>query len=140
MDTISVAPPAPESTTETQPGYVLRGLGLFELHGEEILDGYQGGGKWLVPSGTVSGRSYEVRAGVRPERSRCECVGFGHHGHCSHVVAATIARKKSAVCDECGGRFLHRELVEVHKDHESLSHWPGDKLCRHECAGAHGVL
>ena len=139
---MTIAHPAPPTTTEPAPppGYVLRGLGLFELHQGEILAGYQGGGRWLIPSGTVADRHYEVRAGVRPERNKCECVGFGHHKHCSHVVAATIARKKSAVCDGCGCRFPHRELVEVTEDHESLTWFPGDRLCRRDCARRHGVL
>lgn len=138
MSTTTVAHPAPESTP--QPGYVLRGLGLFELHQDVILEGYQGAGRWLIPSGTVADRLYGVRAYARPDRSRCECVGFAHHKHCSHIVCATIARKKSAVCDGCGRRFRHRELVEVTEDHESLTWFPGDRLCRRECAHHHGVL
>ena len=51
----SVAGSPQETTTESQPAYVLRGLGLFELHRDEILAGYQGGGRWLVPSGSESG-------------------------------------------------------------------------------------
>jgi len=140
MASTTIARSGQESTTEPQPGYVLRGLGLFELHGDEVIAGYQGGGRWLVPSGTVDSRLYEVRVGTRPERSRCECVGYGHHKHCSHIVCATEARRKSAVCDGCGGRFRHRELVEVTEDHENLAWFVGDKLCRQGCAGPGGVL
>ncbi|PLS86574.1 MAG: hypothetical protein CYG60_06495, partial [Actinobacteria bacterium] len=57
-------PPTPE------PAYVLRGLGLYERHAGEILAGYQGGGKFLVPSGTAANGLYEVRVGTRPERNR----------------------------------------------------------------------
>lgn len=74
MASTTVAHPEPESTTEPQPGYVLRGLGLFELHREEVPSGYQGGGRWLIPSGTVADRLYEVRVGVR-RPSSCECRG-----------------------------------------------------------------
>ncbi len=136
----TIARSGQESTTEPQPGYGLRGLGLFELHQGEVLAGYQGGGRWLIPSGTVGSRLYEVRVGTRPERSRCECVGYQQHKHCSHIVCAAVARKRSAICDGCGGRFRHRQLVEVTEDHESLTWFPGDRLCRHECAGAHGIL
>ncbi|HLM77059.1 MAG TPA: hypothetical protein VK361_01505 [Rubrobacteraceae bacterium] len=67
------------------PAYQLRGLGLFELHAEEILDAYQGGGKWLVPSGTTPGLTYEVRVSTtRPERSA------GASARASHVMV--IAR------------------------------------------------
>src|SRR5918998_5754031 len=90
---------------ETPPAYCLRGLGLFELHGEDILEGYQGAGKYLVPSGTMPGEVYEVRVSpMRPERDRCECTGYQHHGHCSHQVAAKRVARRSAVCDGCGVR------------------------------------
>jgi hypothetical protein len=112
---------------------------LFELCGDEILEGYQGGGRWLIPSGTVGGRLYEVRVGIRPERSRCECVGFGQHRHCSHVVCATIARKKSAICDSCGERRWWSEITEVQEDHESLTWFPGDRLCD-SCLRRHGGI
>ncbi len=115
---------------ETLPAYHLRGLGLYELHGEEILEGYQGAGRWFVPSGTVESRSYEVRVSpTRPERDRCECVGFQHHGHCSHHVAASRVAKRSAVCDSCGSRCWRSEIIEVHEE-DLLSWYPGDLLCR----------
>lgn len=120
----SLAQPAQETT-----GYVLRGLGIAELYAEEMLDDYQGGGRWLVPSGTVEGRSYEVRVSTtRPERSRCECVGFVHHQHCSHVVAAARIHTRSAVCDSCGKRRWRSEIAEVHEE-DLLSWYPGDLLC-----------
>ena len=126
---MSLAQPAHEPTTEPQPAYVLRGLGLFELHRDEVLAGYQGGGKWLIPSGTESAKVYEVRVGIRPERNRCECVGFQRHDHCSHVVCATLARNKCAVCDCCGNRVAWRFVTEVQEEHELLSWFVGDHLC-----------
>jgi len=130
MATPSLAQPAHPSTPESStPDYVLRGHGLFELHRDEILKGYQGGGRWLVPSGTVADRHYEVRVGVR-RPSTCECVGFCHHQHCSHVEAAKLASKRSAVCDACGNRRWDKELVEVEEGDELLSWFVGDRLCR----------
>ena len=108
-----------------EPAYVLRGLGLFELHAGEILASYQGAGRFVVPSGTDA-VAYEVRVGVRPERNRCECRGFASHGHCSHVVAASRVSKTSAVCDGCGERTWRRDLAEVR---ESLAYFEGDLLC-----------
>ncbi len=115
----------PEHPSTPEPGYVLRGLGLFELHADEILQGYQGGGRWLVPSGSANG-SYEVRVGTRPERHRCECRGFGSHGHCSHVIAADRVAKRSGICDGCAVRAWSRDLSEVV---ESLTFFEGDLLC-----------
>ncbi len=117
------------TTPEPTPAYVLRGLGIAELHSDLILASYQGGGRWLVPSGTDAGNVYEVRTGTRPERNRCECRGFGSHGHCSHVVAASRVARRSAVCDGCGERRWDRELEEVTEDHDSLTWFPGDRLC-----------
>ncbi len=125
------------STRETAPSYVLRGLGLFELHAGEILASYQGGGRYVVPSGTEANGLYEVRVGTRPERNRCECRGFASHGHCSHVVAAQRAASRSDLCDGCGERVWRRDLVEVGDD--SLAFFEGDELCR-PCARDHGEL
>ncbi len=131
----TIAQPAHPSTPETTPGYVLRGLGLFELHADEILDSYQGGGRYIVPSGTEANGLYEVRVGVR--RNRCECRGFFSHKHCSHVVAASRVAKKSAVCDSCGARRWAHDLIEVTEDDGSLTWFPGDLLCK-GCIVAHG--
>ncbi|MDP9457128.1 MAG: hypothetical protein M3Q60_15430 [Actinomycetota bacterium] len=126
------------SNPEPTPGYVLRGLGIFELHRDEILASYQGGGKYLVPSGTETNGLYEVRIGVR--RNRCECRrGFASHGHCSHVVAAGRVARKSAVCDSCGERRWDRELEEVTEDHDSLTWFVGDRLCG-GCLDSHGGI
>ncbi len=120
----TIAQPAHPSTPEPTPAYVLRGLGLFELHAGEILASYQGGGKYLVPSGTTASGLYEVRIGVR--RNRCECRGWASHGHCSHVVAASRVARRSGVCDGCGERSWRRDLSEVQ---ESLTYFEGDLLC-----------
>ncbi len=111
----------------TTPGYALRGLGLYELHAGEILASYQGGGRYVVPSGSEAGNLYLVRVGTRPERNRCECRGFASHGHCSHLIAAERVAKRSAVCDGCGVRTWRRDLSEVQ---ESLTYFAGDLLCR----------
>ncbi|MDP9438671.1 MAG: hypothetical protein M3P49_07995 [Actinomycetota bacterium] len=135
----SVAPPARRTTPETTPGYVLRGLGLFELLADEILDSYRGAGRYVVPSGTEANGLYEVRVGTRPERNRCECKGFASHGHCSHIIAAGRVAKRSAVCDGCGERRWDRELVEVTEDDDSLTWFPGDRLCK-TCVLDHGGI
>ena len=137
MDTTTVAHPRTPDTPETPPGYVLRGLGLFELRGDEILRSYQGGGRWIVPSATTAKGLYEGRVGVRPGRSRCECRGFGSHGHCSHIVAAERVSRRSGVCDGCGARVWHRDLLEVGAD--SLAFFEGDQVCE-GCARDHGEL
>ncbi len=134
---MTIAHPAHQSTIEPQPGYVLRGLGIYELHRDDILDSYQGGGRYLVPSGTESNTLYEVRVGTRPERNRCECRGFASHKHCSHIISAQRVARLSGVCDGCGERAWRRELVEVGED--NLTFFEGDLLCR-PCGRAHGAL
>ena len=121
----SLAPSGHESI----PDYEWRGRGLFTTYSVMILESYQGGGRWIVPSGREPGTVYVVRVGTRPERTRCECRGFASHEHCSHVVAAGIARKKSAVCDSCGERRWWKDLTEVQEDDELLAWFPGDVLC-----------
>ncbi len=135
----TIAQPAHPSTPEPTPAYALRGLGLYELHAGEILQGYQGGGRWLVPSGTEANGLYEVRVGTRPDRNRCECRGFSSHKHCSHLIAASRVAKRSGVCDGCGERRWDRELLEVTEDHDSLTWFVGDRLCG-GCLRAHGGL
>ena len=139
MDATKSSAIAHPSTPETVPAYVLRGLGIFELHGDAMLESYQGGGRWLVPSGTEAGRVYEVRVGARPERNRCECRGFASHGHCSHLAAAQRAARLSVVCDGCGKRVRRRGAVEVTEDHGSLTWFPGDVVCR-RCARGTDIL
>lgn len=114
------------SGQETVPEYVWRGRGLFEAYKEELE--YLGEGRWLIPSGTVADKTYKVRVGVR-HLSSCECLGFQRYRHCSHIVCAELAHKKSAVCDACGERRWWPELREVEEDDELLSWYPGDVLC-----------
>jgi hypothetical protein len=128
MAETSLAQRAHQSTPEEgPPAYVLRGRGLCETYRDDLQ--YIGGGKWLIPSGTESGKLYEARVGTRPERHRCECVGFRHHHHCSHVVCAKLAHRKSRICDGCGERRWWKHLNEVREDDELLSWFPGDVLC-----------
>src|SRR5215207_9187117 len=116
-----------ERTAETQPAYVLRGHGLFNLYHDDLE--YGGAGRWLIPSGTECSKVYEVTVGIRRE-NRCECVGFANHDHCSHVVCASIAHKRSAICDSCGKRHWWSKITEVHEEHGLTSWYPGDRLCR----------
>ncbi len=148
MDEQRIARLAPERAPKQgqawskQPGmpdYVLRGLGIVAVAQDLILGSYQGGGRWLVPSGSDPDTRYEVRVGTRPKRNRCECRGFGSHGYCSHVVAASRVAKQSAVCDSCGTRRWWHDLVEVGEDDASLTWFPGDRLCK-ACVVAHGGL
>ena len=46
---------------------------------------------------------------------------------------------KLVQCLGCGGRFRGWDLYQVTEDHESLTHFPSDRLCR-ECAIGHGIL
>jgi hypothetical protein len=115
---------------ETIPEYVLRGRGLFETYSETILADYLGAGVWLIPSGSSSGTVYETRPGTRRKAARCECRGFYHHHHCSHVEAASLAARKSAVCDSCGVRRWNSDLTEVFEEDESSCWYVGDLLCQ----------
>ena len=108
---------------------------LWEEHGSDIRfeDGI-----WCVPSQHDHTSVYEVTLGRRGES--CECQDFGYRGQsCKHVYPALVCRSKTAPCSGCGSRFRHRDLFEVTEDHESLTHFPGDPLCR-DCALAHGIL
>jgi hypothetical protein len=92
----------------------------------------------LVPSQSGGTAVYEITLGRRGEF--CECADFEHRGSgCKHIVAATIARAKTAPCEGCGKRFRHRDLYEVQDWHESLTWFPGQLLCR-GCAAATGIL
>lgn len=116
------------------PARVLRGQELYREHSGEIC--FEGS-VWYVPSQHDATSVYEVLLGRRGEM--CERADFEHRGStCKHIAAATIARAKTAPCVARGQRFPRREPVEVTEDHESLTWFVGDKLCRQGCA--HGVL
>ena len=119
----------------------LRGIALFEEHGNRIRfeDGV-----WLVPSQHGGTSVYEVVIGLRGDV--CECSDFVEPRRgkrpgdpCKHIIAATIARAKTAPCSGCGSRFRHRELTEVTEEHASLTWFEGDRLCEC-CLDAHGGI
>ena len=127
MDTASLAPRALPDTREA------RGLKLYRERAGEIR--FEGG-VWLVPSQHDATSVYEVTIGGRGES--CECADFEHRGGgCKHIVAATIAKAKTAACCGCGERFPHRELVETMED--DLGVFEGERYCR-PCARRCGVL
>jgi hypothetical protein len=72
----------------------------------------------------------QARPGTRRKASRCECTGFYHHKHCSHVEAARLAARKSAICDSCGERRWNAELTEVLEEYGLGSWFAGDMLCK----------
>lgn len=117
----------------------MRGLKLYQEHGEEIrFDARER--VWLVPSQSEGTSVYEVTLGGRGEA--CECADFEHRGAaCKHIVAATIAKAKTARCSGCGGRFPRPALTEVHAEHQVFGHeiLEGQRYC-HPCARRHGVL
>jgi hypothetical protein len=44
-----------------------------------------------------------------------------------------------AVCSGCSGKYLHQELIELDEDnHDNLTYFHGDQLCR-SCADGAGV-
>ncbi|MDP8952500.1 MAG: SWIM zinc finger domain-containing protein [Actinomycetota bacterium] len=127
----SLAQPAPTTTREQ------RGLVLWRDHADAIrFDADER--VWLIPSVSDGGTSvYEVSIGRKGES--CECRDFEFHGErqpCKHIVAATIARAKTAACSGCGGRFPHRELVEAMED--DFGTFEGERYCP-PCASRVGV-
>jgi len=46
---------------------------------------------------------------------------------------------KTGACSGCGGKYPRKELIELHEDnHDNLTYFHGDKLCR-SCANSAGV-
>jgi hypothetical protein len=132
MASSSVAPSAQPSTREQ------RGIRLFRDHADEIRfeDGV-----WFVPSQSYGPSVYGVVLDRSEAGESCQCADYEHRGvRCLHIYAATIAKAKTAPCSSCGRRFRHRDLVELTEDHESLTWFVGDRLCRRDCAGPGGVL
>ena len=127
MITTESSAPAPTTTREQ------RGLELYREHASDIVFER---GVWLVPSQHDSTSVYEVSIGRRGES--CECGDHGRRGAtCKHIVAATVARAKTAPCSGCGERIPRRELVEAMED--ALGVFEGERFCR-PCARRHGVL
>ncbi len=67
------------TTSVTPPGYVQRGRELYAEHATEIIASHRDG-VYMVPSGSVEGRSYEVK----PGRS-CECIARDYYEVGFHV-------------------------------------------------------
>jgi hypothetical protein len=107
------------------------GIALFRERGEEIE--HVEGWRWRVPSCSGSG-AYLVD--LRAES--CECPDHPPEGEvCKHVVAATIARAKSADCPGCAKKVRRRYLRPVPEDHPTLGGLV-DELCK-PCAVSEGV-
>ena len=125
-----------ESSASAHPSTrELRGIALYREHGEEIT--YLNG-VWFVPSQNGATSVYGVV--LAPRGESCECADFEFRGGseaCKHVIAATIARAKTAPCAMCGTRHKHRDLHEVGDD--NLTCFEGDLLCP-GCAADHGGL
>lgn len=119
--------------TQDQASRLRRATEIVREHAREIAESAEGA-VFHVPS---SGGSYYV---VSLSRWVCECADFEHRGEsCKHLLAAEIARQKSACCADCNRRALRADLVEVTEDHESLTWFVGDELCG-SCAIGHGLL
>jgi hypothetical protein len=107
---------------------------LVREHAREIAESAVSA-VYKVPSREVG--TYYV---VSLSRQVCECRDFKHGTYpCKHLLAAEIVSSKCGTCADCAGRFLGRDLIEVTEDHESLTWFVGDLLCR-TCAISHGVL
>ena len=78
------------------------------------------------------GSVYDSEAGARVDHDGCSGTGRARV-----FVYPKVGWLRA--CDGCGERFPAREMVEVVEDHESLTFFLGDEVCR-ECAGAHGVV
>ncbi len=132
MDTTKdTAPPAP--TTTRKESRAERALRLYVEHADEIALSFRAG-VYRVPS--CSGKAvYTVR--LVPE-AYCSCRD-ARSGECKHILCVRVVRRKTSPCSSCGRRFPHRELTEVTEDHESLSWFPGDRLCG-GCFDAHGGI
>ncbi|MDP9437462.1 MAG: SWIM zinc finger family protein [Actinomycetota bacterium] len=82
---------------------------------------------------------------VDPEAWTCSCPDAHRRGKgCKHSLATYVLWRvsrpapKLPSCTACGGRFPHAELVEITEDDESLTWFPGDRLCKScllECGG-----
>ncbi len=131
MDTARIAQPVPQPNTRE-----LRALMLAEECFEKIALSHRGGA-YTVPS-LHGEHDYDVTYTARDES--CGCPDWQIRGAtCYHVMAAAVVRAKTGVCAGCGRRFRHQDLVEVLEgNHDNLTHFDGDQLCR-TCADNAGV-
>ena len=107
---------------------------VAEEHAREIAESAVGA-VYKVP-----GRTGATHFVVSLSRGTCECKNSEHQGApCEHLLTAEIVNAKSATCADCNRRFLGRDLYEVTEDHESLTWFTGDLLCR-SCAIGHGII
>ena len=107
---------------------------IADEHAREIAESAVGA-VYKVPGCT--GAIYYV---VSLSGGTCECKDFQNQGaSCEHLLAAEIVNAKSATCADCNRRYLGRDLYEVTEDHESLTWFVGDLLCR-SCAIGHGII
>jgi hypothetical protein len=108
---------------------------VADEHAREIAESAVGA-VYKVP-GCTGAASYHV---VSLSRGTCECGNSRQQGaSCEHLLVAEIVNAKSATCADCNRRFLGRDLYEVTEDHESLTWFVGDLLCR-SCAIGHGIV
>lgn len=120
----SLAPALPARTLPDSRAS--RALEIFVEHFDRIAASWHRG-VWKVPSSTDPGVEYTVRL---LSEVYCSCPDFeGPEAECKHVMVVRVVRKKTAPCSSCGRRYRHRDLEEVTEDHESLTWFPGDRLC-----------
>ncbi len=133
MDDTRIAQRVVERARKTEETRLHRATQIVREHAREITESGEGA-IYKVPNSR--GGVYVVSL----SRWVCECADWEFRGEpCKHLFAAEIVRSKSSTCAECNSRFLRRDLVEVTEDHESLTWFVGDELCR-SCAIGHGVL
>jgi hypothetical protein len=138
VDTARITQPDPRTNAESINARAERALRLFEERGREIER--VASDVYLVPSCTGEG-VYRVDY----ENETCSCPDHAYHPEmsCKHILAVGILnakrRAKKAVCSGCGDKYPHREMVYLHEDnHDNLTYFHGDRLCR-SCANGAGV-
>jgi hypothetical protein len=110
-----------------------RGLELYRERGDEIKHVRRS--VWSVPSCNRDGVYL-----VDQVDGICTCADMPPAGEvCKHATAAIVVRAKTAECAGCGGRSRRRDMVEcVEDNHDGLTYFDGDQLCR-VCADNAGV-
>ncbi len=77
--------------------------------------------------------------GARPTE-RMQTVDTRSLAHPTRTVPAETRPLRLRPCSGCSESVPRRELIELHEDnHDNLSYFPGELLCR-ECANAAGVI